>query len=274
MKDLMTRLNAREKYGTTFLPVAMRRIKSIDFANAYRGAPDGVEKQYFSFTFTYELAKIASEFPTIDTLFKGKATLVLSPEDGEWHLTKADLSDLGEDRHKVFALREPYVDHMGQAIEAHYAKYASQYSEIAKSAPSGQPSRDPPAGASPTATSLQSVATAPGGRVETVTRFQGTKSKLGWYLELRPDGTFVWLREECTQTKDGGAVVPCIPGRVVVWNFLMPVSHHWRGTYEIRDDTLTCTVSQPGQQADGHAWVSTIGNDRVVEGDGTVWQRR
>lgn len=162
MKQLLTRLGAREEYGTTYLPVARRRIKSIDFANAYKGAPDGVEKQYSSFTFTYELAKITSDFPSIDTLFKGKATLELSPEDGEWHITKLDLSDFGEDRHKVFAIREPYVDHMGEAIEAHYAKHVSQYAEGAVTTPPSQSNRDLPAAASPEATSLEPTALARG----------------------------------------------------------------------------------------------------------------
>jgi hypothetical protein len=113
----------------------------------------------------------------------------------------------------------------------------------------------------------------PGRRVDEVTRFRSARN-LSWYLELRPDGTFTWLREECTQTTSGGAVLPCTPGRVLVRNFLMPVNHPWKGTYEIRGETLTCTVSLPGEEAHGHAWISTIDGDRVVESDGTVWQRR
>ena len=79
------------------IPAAKRKLKTIDYHNRYKANPLGMgEREMFAITFSYTLESIVQGLPSPPTIFKGKATAQLDPEDGEWKLEKLTLSDEGE----------------------------------------------------------------------------------------------------------------------------------------------------------------------------------
>ncbi len=79
------------------VPVARRKLKSIDYRNHYKANPLGTgERDVFAVTFSYTLDSIQPGLQPPSTVFKGKATAQLDPDDGEWKLETLTLSDQGE----------------------------------------------------------------------------------------------------------------------------------------------------------------------------------
>jgi hypothetical protein len=79
------------------IPIAKRKLKAIDYRNRYKANPLGMgERDVFSVTFSYTLESSLAALHSPLTVFKGKATVQLDPEDGEWKLEKLTLSDEGE----------------------------------------------------------------------------------------------------------------------------------------------------------------------------------
>jgi len=79
------------------VPVARRKLKSIDYRNQYKANPLGTgERDVFAVTFSYTLESTQPGLQPPSTVFKGKATTQLDPDDGEWKLETLTLSDQGE----------------------------------------------------------------------------------------------------------------------------------------------------------------------------------
>jgi hypothetical protein len=88
------------------VPVARRKLKSIDYKNQYKMNPLGTgERDVFAVTFSYTLESTQSGLHPPSTVFKGKATAQLDPDDGEWKLETLTLSDQGEQ--EIYAALDP-----------------------------------------------------------------------------------------------------------------------------------------------------------------------
>ncbi|HET9209504.1 MAG TPA: glycogen-binding domain-containing protein [Thermoanaerobaculia bacterium] len=106
------------------VPVARRKLKSIDYRNQYKANPLGTgERDVFAVTFSYTLESIQPGLQPPSTVFKGKATAQLDPNDGEWKLETLMLSDQGEQ--EIYTALDP------QAI-LHCATASSQSSTSVK----------------------------------------------------------------------------------------------------------------------------------------------
>ena len=111
------------------VPVAKRKLKSIDYRNRYKANPLGTgERDVFAVTFSYALESTQLGLQPPSTVFKGKATVQLDPDDGEWKLETLTLSDQGEQ--EIYAALDP------QAI-LRCATVSSQPSPSVKTATSG-----------------------------------------------------------------------------------------------------------------------------------------
>lgn len=83
-------------FGETAVNIAERSIGSVDYTNSYKINPLGTgERQVVAFTFSYSFRTTMPGMPDLSTKFKGKATAVLDPEDGEWKLDSLQLLDKG-----------------------------------------------------------------------------------------------------------------------------------------------------------------------------------
>jgi len=78
------------------ISIAKRKLKTIDYRNRYKANPMGMgERDIFAVTFSYTLESSLVALPSPVTVFKGKATAQLDPDDGEWKLEKLTLPDEG-----------------------------------------------------------------------------------------------------------------------------------------------------------------------------------
>lgn len=125
-----------------------------------------------------------------------------------------------------------------------------------------------------TVPSAASGETHKGSTFSTMMRF--TKdSQANWFLELRPDGHFVWFRETCLggSRASGTFVVPCLPGRVGVRRSdRLATSTHWRGTYESFGDRIELTIAVSGGTDTGrHVWTINLKGGSFSDFDGALW---
>jgi hypothetical protein len=83
--------------GRSTVPIARRKLKTIDYRNRYKANPMGMgERDVFAVTFSYTIESQVAALPSPPTVFKGKATAELDPDDGEWKVEKLTLADEGE----------------------------------------------------------------------------------------------------------------------------------------------------------------------------------
>lgn len=77
-----------------YVKLAKRQLVLIDYKNRYEDSPMGLKRTFFSILFTYRFVNLSTMFPSVTTVFKGKAKTYLDPDDGKWKM-KGDFENLG-----------------------------------------------------------------------------------------------------------------------------------------------------------------------------------
>jgi hypothetical protein len=82
------------------IPLAHRRIRSVDYTNRYEADRRGASVPVFAFTFTYTLEPDFDGFPRIEQTFEGEAKAYRDPDDGEWKMENLSLEDDGMEEYQ------------------------------------------------------------------------------------------------------------------------------------------------------------------------------
>ena len=97
-RSMQSPFDGNAMFGGGFkIGIATRKLKSIDYTNAYEDAGrfGGAKIKVYALTFSYTVESTFPSIPNVTNIFTGKAKAYLDPDDGTWKLEHCSLNDRG-----------------------------------------------------------------------------------------------------------------------------------------------------------------------------------